>query len=343
MQSPRVGVGILIHSDNQVLLVRRRNVHGDGTWSTPGGHLDAGERPEDAAVREAMEETGIRVRDVQFLAATNDVMSEGGKHYITLWFRGRCDSGEAQVCAADEIAEVGWFDRQHMPSPLFLCFENLLNGKCYPAPAKHYEGDHAARMLLWPTLDDYDGVSAPRLVAGILADAHAAGFTLSCDLLTGSLLRTLAASKPAGNLLELGTGCGVSAAWMLNGMDQPARLTSVDVKAENQAIARKHLGSDPRVKFLLGDAASVIPTLQPASFDLIFADSFVGKQRMADQTLALLRPGGFYVVDDMLPVHGWGPDLATLDPQLVAMLMGREDLVVTKMCWSTGLVVAVKR
>ena len=108
-------------------------------------------------------------------------------------------------------------------------------------------------------------------------------------------------------------------------------------------MRKKHLGHDVRVKFLLGDASGVIPSLERGSFDLIFADTFVGKQRMTEQALALLKSGGFYVVDDMLPVHGWGPDLATLDPQLVAMLMGREDLVVTKMCWSTGVVVAVKR
>jgi predicted O-methyltransferase YrrM len=117
----------------------------------------------------------------------------------------------------------------------------------------------------------------------------------------------------------------------------------VDLNPENQRIARKHLEWDPRVKFVLGDAAEVIPTLGRGSFDLIFADSFVGKQRMADETLGLLKRGGFYVIDDMLPVHGWGRDLPKLDPQLVAMLMGREDLVVTKMCWSTGVVVAVKR
>ena len=93
MQSPRVGVGILIHKENRVLLVRRRNAHGDGTWSTPGGHLDAGERPEDAAVREALEETGVRAADVQFLAATNDVMSDGAEALHHALVQGAVGSG----------------------------------------------------------------------------------------------------------------------------------------------------------------------------------------------------------------------------------------------------------
>lgn len=61
MIHPNVGVGIIIEKDDQVLLLRRRNVLGDGTWSTPGGHLDYGETPEECAVREAHEETGVHV------------------------------------------------------------------------------------------------------------------------------------------------------------------------------------------------------------------------------------------------------------------------------------------
>jgi 8-oxo-dGTP diphosphatase len=43
---PRVGVGVIITRDDQVLLLKRKNVHGSGCWSTPGGHLDFGETPE---------------------------------------------------------------------------------------------------------------------------------------------------------------------------------------------------------------------------------------------------------------------------------------------------------
>jgi 8-oxo-dGTP diphosphatase len=44
-ESPRVGVGAIVTRNGQVLLVRRKNVHGAGTWSTPGGHLKDGETP----------------------------------------------------------------------------------------------------------------------------------------------------------------------------------------------------------------------------------------------------------------------------------------------------------
>lgn len=58
-QPPRIGVGIIIRKENDVLLVKRKNVHGAGTWSTPGGHLDFGESPSACATCEAYEETGI--------------------------------------------------------------------------------------------------------------------------------------------------------------------------------------------------------------------------------------------------------------------------------------------
>jgi hypothetical protein len=50
-KTPRVGVGIIITKGNQVLLLRRHNAHGAGSWSTPGGHLDFGESPEACAIR----------------------------------------------------------------------------------------------------------------------------------------------------------------------------------------------------------------------------------------------------------------------------------------------------
>lgn len=133
-ESPRVGVGVIIIRDEQVLLLKRKNVHGSGSWSTPGGHLDFGESPEECAIREAKEETGLDIRDIRFRAVTNDLFEAEGKHYITLWMEGECLSGEAVVNAAYEMSEVDWFAWDKLPEPLFLPFRNLLDGKCYPPP-----------------------------------------------------------------------------------------------------------------------------------------------------------------------------------------------------------------
>ena len=77
---PRVGVAILVTKENQVLLMKRKGIHGHGTWSTPGGHLEFGESPEQGAAREAKEEVGLDVVDIRFRAVTNDLFEETGKH-----------------------------------------------------------------------------------------------------------------------------------------------------------------------------------------------------------------------------------------------------------------------
>jgi 8-oxo-dGTP diphosphatase len=130
--APRVGVGIIITRDQQVLLLRRRNVHGAGAWSTPGGHLDFGESPGACAVREVKEETGLDIDAVTFRAITNDVFIAEGRHYITIWMEGRYTSGEPILAAPYEASEIGWFSWDALPQPLFLPLQHLLDGHCYP-------------------------------------------------------------------------------------------------------------------------------------------------------------------------------------------------------------------
>jgi 8-oxo-dGTP diphosphatase len=77
-KTPSVGVGTIITKGERVLLLRRKYVHGAGSWSTPGGHLEFGESPEECAIREAKEETGVDITDVKFRAITNDVFEENG-------------------------------------------------------------------------------------------------------------------------------------------------------------------------------------------------------------------------------------------------------------------------
>ena len=130
--NPRIGVGIIITRNNQVLLLKRLNVHGAGSWSTPGGHLEYGETPEECAAREVKEETNLDIFNSSFKAITNDVFVTENKHYITIWMQAEYQSGEAIVSAPYESSEIGWFDWDKLPLPLFLPFQHLLNGDCYP-------------------------------------------------------------------------------------------------------------------------------------------------------------------------------------------------------------------
>ena len=131
-QEPKVGVAIIITHNDQVLLMKRKGVHGRGTWSTPGGHLDFGETPEHCAAREAKEEVGLDVVDIRFRAVTNDIFESSGKHYITIWMEGNSTSIEPVFAAEDEVAEIGWFAWDALPEPLFLSLENLLEENSYP-------------------------------------------------------------------------------------------------------------------------------------------------------------------------------------------------------------------
>ena len=125
---------MIVARGDRVLLLRRSHAHGSGAWSTPGGHLDHGESPEDCAIREVKEETAVDITRVEFRAVTNDFFEAEGKHYVTLWFQAEHLSGEADVAAPEEMSEVGWFSWDELPTPLFLPLRNLLDGKCYPPP-----------------------------------------------------------------------------------------------------------------------------------------------------------------------------------------------------------------
>lgn len=138
---PRVGVAAIITQDDQVLLLRRANVHGAGSWSTPGGHLEFGESPETCAIREVQEETGVEIANVKFRAITNDVFEAEGKHTITIWMEGRYIAGTPQVSAAYEMSEVGWYAWDALPRPLFLPFQHLLAGQGYPENQKSVIGN----------------------------------------------------------------------------------------------------------------------------------------------------------------------------------------------------------
>lgn len=155
---------------------------------------------------------------------------------------------------------------------------------------------------------DDNTAAAPPAWRQIDSRSRALGFDMPSEPDTGAMLSLLAASKPAGRLLELGTGTGLATAWLLAGMGQRASLVSVDSDPAVQAVAREALAGDPRVAFVIGDGLDHVRAQPPASFDLIFADAWPGKYDGLDETLALLAPGGLYVVDDMSRQPNWPED-----------------------------------
>jgi 8-oxo-dGTP diphosphatase len=131
-QHASVGVGVLILKDEKVLLIKRTGSHGEGTWSSPGGHIDFGETIEETAVRETKEETGIDITRIKFKAITNDVFPDDGKHYITIWVQGDYAEGNPTIQSTQELTDLGWFSWSNLPSPLFIPLQNLVSGKHYP-------------------------------------------------------------------------------------------------------------------------------------------------------------------------------------------------------------------
>jgi len=166
----------------------------------------------------------------------------------------------------------------------------------------------------------------------------AAGFTMASDVLTCSLLRTLAASKPEGKFLELGTGTGLSTSWILNGMDNSSTLISVDNESKFLGIAQRFLGHDSRLQLVCADGGEWIENNKAQKFDYIFADTWPGKYLLLDEVLTMLNPGGLYIIDDMLPQPNWpdGHDQKAIN--LINCLDNRDDLSLTKQAWATGII-----
>ncbi len=192
-------------------------------------------------------------------------------------------------------------------------------------------------------MNDHDINRTPAAFGAILADTDTLGFNMISEPKVGALLATLAASKPGGRLLELGTGAGHGTAWLLSGMDPGSVLDTVDTDPNVVGVARRHLGAERRVHFHIDDGAEFIHHAPQNHYDLIYADAWPGKFTHLDEVLALLRPGGIYVIDDLLPQSNWPEGHAPKVPILIDSLEGRREFVTVRLAWASGLMLVVRR
>ena len=72
------------------------------------------------------------MRDLEFVAITNDIIESAQKHYVTIWFRGVVSNPTVTIDDTAEIAEAAWFDPDELPSPRHIYFDNLISDRTLP-------------------------------------------------------------------------------------------------------------------------------------------------------------------------------------------------------------------
>ena len=133
---PIAGVGVVVFRNEEVLLVKRKKAPYKGQWSIPGGKQRLGETITQAARRELMEETGVKVNELTLIDVI-DIMvpDEEGKilyHYIVADFRAHWLSGECS--AGDDALDVKWFNLNKLDSIslLYKTRKMILKAACKP-------------------------------------------------------------------------------------------------------------------------------------------------------------------------------------------------------------------
>jgi len=121
----RAGIGIMVFKDNKVLLGKRNvnpekassELHGEGTWTMPGGKIHFGEKIQEAAKREVEEEIGLIPKSLRIVSVTNEIRDD--VHFVTIGFLCEEFEGEPKVMEPEEITEWRWFPINSLPNPIF--------------------------------------------------------------------------------------------------------------------------------------------------------------------------------------------------------------------------------
>lgn len=115
---PKIGVGVMIFKDNKILLGKRKNAHGAGEYTWPGGHMEYMESFEQTIRRETKEETGLEITNVKFLRVLN-LKAYTPKHYVDILMTADWKSGEPKVLEPNTCEGWDWYDINDLPEPLF--------------------------------------------------------------------------------------------------------------------------------------------------------------------------------------------------------------------------------
>jgi len=190
----------------------------------------------------------------------------------------------------------------------------------------------------------------------VIAAARARGVELGCTPIGaagGAVLRLVAQMLGARNVVEVGTGAGVSGLWLLAGMRPDGVLTTVDTEPEHQRASRQAFTeagiASTRYRLINGTAGEVLPRLTDGGYDLVFVDADkTGYATYHEQAVRLLRSGGVVAFDNVL-WHNRAADSSVRDADTVALrelakaVRDDERLMPALLPVGDGLLLAVKR
>jgi 8-oxo-dGTP diphosphatase len=115
---PGLGAGLAILRDNKILLYRRLRAPEAGYWNIVGGKIDHMEPAGIAAIREAEEETGLAIGEIEHLLTTEQILPDDRQHWVSLIYVSRNSRGEPQLTEPDKLSAFGWYDLDDLPRPL---------------------------------------------------------------------------------------------------------------------------------------------------------------------------------------------------------------------------------
>jgi 8-oxo-dGTP diphosphatase len=115
---PRVGCGVAVIRDRNLLLIRRARPPEAGCWSLPGGKVELWERTEEAARRETAEELGIVLGALELLCVVDYVAPEERVHWVSPAFLAKEFEGVPALLEPEKHTGLGWFPLDALPSPL---------------------------------------------------------------------------------------------------------------------------------------------------------------------------------------------------------------------------------
>lgn len=136
--APALSADAVLLKGREVLLVRRGKPPFHGAWALPGGFVGVGERVEDAARRELVEETGLRGDIVDLLGVYSDPARDPRGHTVTVVFVLKV-GGVIQVAAGDDAAEARWFPLDALPALAFDHADIMRDARAWLARDRNYE------------------------------------------------------------------------------------------------------------------------------------------------------------------------------------------------------------